>query len=320
MGRAGSGWSYVRREARLPRIGRLVTAAEITQFVVTGLTIGSIYALVGLGFNLIFNSTDVINFAQGEFVMLGGVGTALIAGHSSLPLWIIGPLAIVAVGLLGALIDFTTISRVRRGNVMTLVMITLGISVVIKTATLLIVGPASVFFPPFTPGRPLIVFGAVVQLQAIWVIGVAGAVMVALSLFYTRFSLGREMLACAIDREAAALMGINVKQMVRLSFFLSGCLGALAGFLITPLSNAAYDQGFSLALKGFAAAALGGFGKSSGAVLGGLTIGLLEAGSVAVISSGWKDAIALGALILVLAFRPAGIFGGRAERRHTQAM
>lgn len=297
-----------------------MTTAELAQFLITGLTIGSIYALVGLGFNLIFNSTDVINFAQGEFVMLGGVATAIAAGHFGLPLWLAGPLTILAVGLLGAAIDLTTISRVKRGNVMTLVMITLGVSVIIKTATLLVVGPNSVFFDPFTVGPPLRLFGAVIQIQAIWVIGVAGAVMIALSVFYTRLPLGREMLACAIDREASALMGIDVKKMVRLSFFLSGSLGALAGFLITPLSNATYDEGFALALKGFAASALGGFGRSSSAILGGLTIGLLEAGSVAIMPSGWKDAVALGVLILVLVIKPAGIFGGRAERRHTQAM
>jgi branched-chain amino acid transport system permease protein len=128
------------------------------------------------------------------------------------------------------------------------------------------------------------------------------------------------MLACAVDREAASLMGIDVKRMVRLSFFLSGALGALAGVLITPLTNATYDQGFALALKGFAASALGGFGRSSSAIYGGLVLGLLEAGSVAVLPSGWKDAVALGVLILVLIVKPGGLLGGRAERRHTQAL
>lgn len=297
-----------------------MTMADIVQLVVTGLTVGSIYALVGLGFNLIFNSTDVINFAQGEFVMLGGVLAAVAIGHFHFPLWLAILTSVAVIGAFGAMIDFTTISRVRRGSVMTLAMITLGISVIIKTATLLWVGPDPLYFDPFTAGPPLRIFGAVVQLQALWVVGVAAAVVFALEFFYSHSSRGREMLACAIDREAAALMGINVKTMVRLSFVLSGLLGALAGVLITPITNATYDQGFTLALKGFAASALGGFGRSSSAILGGLAIGLIEACSVAIMPSGWKDSVALGVLILVLMFRPAGLLGGREERRHTQAL
>jgi branched-chain amino acid transport system permease protein len=297
-----------------------MASADFIQLLVSGLTVGSIYALVGLGFNLIFNSTDVINFAQGEFVMVGGVFAAIAIGQWDAPVWLAVAGSIAVVGALGALIDFGTISRVRKGSVMTLAMITLGISVIIKTSTLLVAGPDPLYFDPFTAGPPLRILGAVVQLQALWVIGVGAIVMVALELFYSYSSRGREMLACAIDREAASLMGINVKAMVRLSFVLSGFLGALAGVLITPLTNATYDQGFTLALKGFAASALGGFGRSSSAILGGLTLGLIEAASVAVMPSGWKDSVALAVLILVLMFRPAGLLGGREERRHTQSL
>jgi branched-chain amino acid transport system permease protein len=297
-----------------------VTSAEIVQLVVSGLTVGSIYALVGLGFNLIFNSTDVINFAQGEFVMVGGVLAAVAIGEWHLPVWLAVVGSVGAVGLLGALIDYGAISRVKSGSVMTLVMITLGFSVVLKTGALLAVGPSPLYFDPFTAGPPLRILGAVVQLQALWVIGVAALVMIALGLFYSRVPLGREMLACAIDREAASLMGINVKAMVRLSFVLSGAVGALAGVLITPLTNATYDQGFTLALKGFAASALGGFGRSSSAIVGGLTLGLIESSAVVVMPSGWKDSVALAVLILVLMIRPAGLLGGREERRHTQAL
>lgn len=295
-------------------------AAQLLQFAVTGLTVGAIYALVGLGFNLIFNATDVINFAQGEFVMLGGILACIAIGQWHLPVWLAVLGTIAAVGMLGALIDFGAVSRVRRGSVMTIVMITLGVSVVIKTATLLWVGPNPLYFDPFTAGQPLRIFGAVVQLQALWVVGTAAVVMVGLGVFFSRSALGREMLACAIDRDAAYLMGIDVRKMVRISFILSGALGALAGVLITPLSNATYDQGFMLALKGFAASALGGFGRSSSAIVGGLALGLIEAGSVAVLPSGWKDSIALLVLILVLVIKPSGLLGGRAERRHTATM
>ncbi|HEY4192149.1 MAG TPA: branched-chain amino acid ABC transporter permease [Mesorhizobium sp.] len=295
-------------------------SAQLVQFAISGLTVGAIYALVGLGFNLIFNATDVINFAQGEFVMLGGVLACIAIGEWHWPLWLAIIATVAAVGALGALIDFGAVSRVRNGSVMTIVMITLGVSVVLKTATLLWVGPNPLYFDPFTAGPPLRVFGAVVQLQALWVIGIGGLAMAGLGIFFSRSALGREMLACAIDREAASLMGIDVRKMVRISFILSGALGALAGVLITPLTNATYDQGFTLALKGFAASALGGFGRSSSAIVGGLALGLIEAASVAVLPSGWKDSVALIVLILVLMIKPSGLLGGRAERRHTQAM
>lgn len=294
--------------------------AQLLQLAIAGLTVGAIYALVGLGFNLIFNATDVINFAQGEFVMLGGILACVAIGQWHLPVWLAVLGTIATVGALGALIDFGAVSRVRRGSVMTIVMITLGVSVVIKTATLLWVGPNPLYFDPFTAGPPLRIFGAVVQLQALWVIGTGAVVMVGLGIFFSRSSIGREMLACAIDREAAYLVGIDVRKMVRMSFILSGALGALAGVLITPLSNATYDQGFMLALKGFAASALGGFGRSSSAIVGGLALGLIEAGSVAVLPSGWKDSIALIVLILVLVIKPSGLLGGRAERRHTATL
>lgn len=297
-----------------------MTTADFFQLAITGLTVGSIYALVGLGFNLIFNATDVINFAQGEFVVLGGILAAVAIGTWGLPLWLAIIVAIVLVGALGALIDFGTISRVRKGSVMTLAMITLGLAVIVKTSLLLWVGPDPLYFDPFTPGPPLRIFGAVLQLQAIWVIGIGIAVMIALKFFFSHSLLGREMLACAIDREAALLMGINVRATVRLSFILSGSLGALAGLLITPLTNATYDQGFTLALKGFAACALGGFGRASSAIVGGFALGLIEAASVAVLPSGLKDSVALAVLILVLMIRPAGLLGGREERRHTAAM
>jgi branched-chain amino acid transport system permease protein len=294
--------------------------SHVMQFVITGLTVGAVYALVGLGFNIIFNATDVINFAQGEFVMFGGVLAAVVIGQWHWPIWIALVFTVAVVGLIGALIDFGAVSRVRSGSVMTVVMITLGVSVVMKTATLMWVGPDPMYFEPFTAGAPLRILGAVVQTQALWVLGIGALAMALLGLFFTRSPLGREMLACAIDREAAQLVGIDVKRMVRISFVLSGALGALAGVLITPITNATYDQGFSLALKGFAASALGGFGRSSSAIVGGLALGLIEAGSVAVLPSGWKDAVALAVLILVLTIRPAGLLGGRAERRHTQAL
>jgi branched-chain amino acid transport system permease protein len=297
-----------------------MTSATIIQLLIAGLTVGSIYALVGLGFNLIFNATDVINFAQGEFVVLGGIVAAVAVGQWGMPLWLAAITAVAVVAATGALIDFGAVSRVRRGSVMTLAMITLGIAVIIKTSLLLWVGPDPLYFDPFTAGAPLRIFGAVAQLQALWVLGVGAVVMVALKFFFSHSRTGREMLACAIDREAASLMGINVKATVRLSFILSGALGGLAGVLITPLTNATYDQGFTLALKGFAACALGGFGRASSAIVGGFALGLIEATSVAFLPSGLKDSVALAVLILVLMVKPSGLLGGREERRHTQTL
>jgi branched-chain amino acid transport system permease protein len=294
--------------------------AALLQFVVSGITIGSVYALVGLGFNLIFNATDIINFAQGEFVMLGGVLSAVAIMRWHVPAVVAVGGVGLALGALGAFIDFATISRVRRASVMTLVMITLGVSLFIKTGTLLAVGPNPLYFPPFSQGAPIRLLGAIVQPQALYVIGIGVVLMTLLQLFYTRSSLGREMLACAINREGAYLMGINVQLMIRVSFFLSALLGGIAGAIITPLTNATYDEGFTLALKGFAASALGGFGLSSSAIVGGLILGVIESVSVAFLPSGWKDSVALVVLIVVLMVKPSGLFGGRQERRHTEVL
>ena len=297
-----------------------MNAGNYIQFLISGITVGSVYALVGLGFNLIFNATDVINFAQGEFVMIGGAVAAIASKWWGMPLGLAAVLAVVVVGIIGVLIDSIAISRVRGASVMTLVMITLGMSVFLKTGALLVIGPNPLYFPPFSSAAPIHILGAVVQPQALWVIGISGVLMGALYVLYSRSSIGREMIACAVDREAAYLMGINVRRMIRLSFFLSAVLGAVGGVLITPLQNVTYNEGFPLALNGFAAAALGGFGQSSGAVLGGLILGIIDAVAVIYIPSGWSSSVGLAILLLVLIVRPTGLLGGRAERRHTEVI
>lgn len=284
---------------------------QLVQFGVSGVTAGSIYALVALGFTLIFNATGIVNFAQGQFVMLGGLIATTFANTLAWPL----PLAIVAAIALtttvGAAMEALTIRPMRRRPVFTLIMITLGVSIVLETAALLIWGTDPIFLPAFSGDTPIPLFGAMLQPQMIWVLAGTVAVMGALAVFYRYTIFGQAMLACSINADAASSVGINRGRMVTVAFCLAAALGALGGVLIAPITSTSYSIGLIMALKGFAAAVIGGMGSSVGAVLGGISLGLVEAFGTGIISSGYKDALALGLLIVFLVIRPQGLLGGK---------
>jgi branched-chain amino acid transport system permease protein len=284
---------------------------QLVQFGVSGVTAGSIYALVALGFTLIFNATGIVNFAQGQFVMLGGLIATTFANTLGWPL----PLAVVAAIALttavGAAMEILTIRPMRRRPVFTLIMITLGISIVLETAALLIWGTDPIFLPSFSGDTPIPFFGAMLQPQMIWVLAGTVAVMGALAAFYRYTIFGQAMLACSINADAASSVGINRARMVMVAFCLAAALGALGGVLIAPITSTSYGIGLIMALKGFAAAVIGGMGSSVGAVLGGISLGLVEAFSTGIISSGYKDALALGLLIVFLVIKPEGLLGGK---------
>ena len=162
---------------------------------------------------------------------------------------------------------------------------------------------------PFTRGSPVVIGGAVIVLQAFWVLGAAVVIVTLMALFFGKTITGKAMSACSFNPMAASLMGINVRKMVLLSFSLSAALGAVAGVMITPISLMEYNRGAMLAVKGFCAAVLGGLGMGYGAILGGLTIGVLESLTAGLVSSGFKDAVALLILLFILCFKPSGILG-----------
>ncbi len=284
---------------------------EALQLTFAGLTIGSIYAIVALSFTIVFNATGVANFAQGEFVMLGGLVVVTLISVG-LPLAPAAALAVVLVAAGAGVIHTATIARVPRAEVFSLIMITLGIAIVIRTIAQLAWGTEARRVPAFTGGAPVTIGGATITAQALWVIGGSAVLMVALYLFFKRTRAGQAMLASSENREGAALVGIYVRRVRLVAFMLGGALGALAGILIAPITTALYSAGLALTLKGFAASVLGGFGSAVGAVVGGVLLGLLEAYGTGLFSSGYQDLIAFAVLVTILIIRPGGILGSRA--------
>ena len=284
------------------------------QFIASGLTAGAIYALVALGFSIIYNASGAINFAQGEFVMIGGMSavTLLAAG---LPLALAAILAIVVAVLVALLVEKLAIEPARDADTVTLIIITIGVSLFLRGLAQLVWDKGVHRLPAFSGEQPLQLLGATLLPQSLWVLGGAALAVAALSLFYGRTLLGKAMLATSYNRIAAQLVGIPTRGVLFASFGLAAGLGALGGVLIAPIAFTAYDTGIMLGLKGFAAAMLGGMGSFAGAVLGGLLLGLLEGLGAGFISSAYKDAIAFVVILLVLFLMPGGLLGARRSDR-----
>jgi branched-chain amino acid transport system permease protein len=280
---------------------------QVVQYGLSGITVGSIYAIVAIGFNIIYACTGIINFAQGEFLIVGAMTAISLSHVVPLPVAIAG--AVVVTTLLGGLIEIVFIRPAKNAPVLRLIVVTIGLSIVIREAMLHIWDETVRSLPYFTGTAvsTVTILGAGVSLQVFWVLGVSAVIVAALTLFF-RFTLtGRAMRACADDRMAARLCGINDRRMVTLSFMLSAGIGALAGCVISPVTQTQYDMGAPLAIKGFTVAIIGGLGNSMGAVAAGLFLGLLEA-LVTSQSSAYKEAVSIVVLLLILVFRPSGLF------------
>jgi branched-chain amino acid transport system permease protein len=289
-------------------------SGELAQYLATGLTVGAVYALVALGFAIIYNASGVINFAQGEFVMIGGMSAVSLVA-SGLPLAVAVPLAVVATTLAGLALEKLAVGPARGAPVVTLIIITIGASIFLRGLATIVWDKKLHALPAFTGDRPIALLGATVVPQSLWVVGAMLAIVAALWWFFDRTRLGKAMLATSHNRLAAELVGINVRHVLALAFGLSAALGALAGILIAPITLTSYDVGVMLGLKGFAAAILGGLGSGPGAVAGGLLLGVLESLSAGYVSSAYKDVIAFVILLAVLFVRPGGIAGVAAAER-----
>ena len=288
--------------------------AELMQFLLSGVTVGAVYALVALGFTIIYNASDVVNFAQGEFVMLGGMITVF-AHMAGLPLPLAALIAIAATAAAGVALNKLAIEPARGAPVVSLIIITIGASIFIRGVAQLVFDKQLHRFPAFSGDTPIQILGATILPQSLWVLAGAIAVFIGLWMFFTKTLTGRAVLATSNNRLAAQLVGINTNWVMTLSFALSAAIGALAGVLVTPITNTAYDVGIPLALKGFAAAMLGGMGVPAGALVGGILLGLIEALTAGYISSVYKDAAAFIVILVVLFVMPGGIFGHKSTDR-----
>jgi branched-chain amino acid transport system permease protein len=288
--------------------------AALLQYVVSGLTVGATYGLTALGFTIIFNTTGLINFAQGEFVMLGGMFAVSFA-HLGLPVGLAVVLAALATTVVGAVMERLTIRPVAGAPAINLVIITIGVSILIRGLAMLAWGKDTFALPAFSGEVPLLFLGAAMQPQSLWVLALTLSLLAGLRFFFSHTMYGKGMLACSFDRRAAYLVGISVERMVLLSFMIAALVGATGGAILAPLTMTAYDVGILLGLKGFAACILGGLGNPFGAAAGGLILGVLESLGAGYLSSAYKNAFTFIILLLFLFVRPTGLFGRSSGER-----
>ena len=279
------------------------------QLLSSGITMGAIYALVALGFVTISRASQIINFAQGEFVMLGGVITFFLLNGVNLPYPLAILIAIMVVILIGFMMHVSVIYPLRKAPILILLMATLGTSIFLSGTSSLFFGTLPRTLPPFSGEQPLQIGGVSFLPQSLWVLGATFILLIFLYLLSHRTLLGKAMEASSTDSLGADLLGISRNLMVFLAFGVSAGVGAFAGILITPIFFTSYSSGTLLGLKGFIAAVLGGWGKNSGAIFGGFVLGIVESLSLVFIPSGYKDAVAFVILLLILYFRPKGILG-----------
>jgi len=281
------------------------------QYFLSGITSGSIYAIVAIGFNIIYNTTGIINFAQGEFVMLGAMSAISFSAFMPLPAAIAA--AVAATSIIGALVDILFIRWLKRPSVLQMIIITIGVSILLREAALHIWDEKVRSLPYFSGNEctSIALLGAHFSPQVLWVLATCALVVLLLTMFFNYTLPGRSMRACCANRTASVLCGINVKNMVTFSFMLSAGIGALAGCVISPLTQTHYECGTPLAIKGFTVAILGGLGNSAAAVAAGLLLGIIEAFSISLLPAAYKDVVAISILLLILFFKPSGLFGSK---------
>ncbi|MGD0277818.1 MAG: branched-chain amino acid ABC transporter permease [Smithella sp.] len=288
---------------------------QLFQYILSGLSNGAIYALIGFGFAIIYNSTGIINFAQGEFVMLGGMLTIFFLTVFKLPLAAAIILAIIVSTIVGVSFERLAIRPLKNANPLSLIIITIGASIFMRGAAMLIWGKDTHALPAFSSNDPLYIAGATILPQHLWIFGVTVLIIIGSRIFFNYSIAGKAMRACSYNARAAGLVGINVKNMVMLSFAISSAIGSMAGIIIAPLTMTSYDVGIMLGLKGFCAVIIGGMSSGLGTLMGGLLLGLLESLGAGFISASYKDAIAFIILLLILFIRPEGLFSKKETER-----
>ncbi len=290
-------------------------ADQLLQFALSGLSTGAIYALIGIGFSIIFNATGIINFAQGEFVMLGGMLTFFSIDILKLPLWGAIPVAVAGATVMGLLFERLAIRPLRQATPINLVIITIGGSILMRGLAMLVWGKDTHAVAPFSGDEPISIAGATLLPQHLWIMGITAVVIALNKYFFYHTISGKAMRACSYNPRAAGLVGVDVRRMVLLSFVISSAMGSMAGIIVSPLTMTAYDVGVMLGLKGFCAAIIGGMSSGIATVVGGLLLGVLESMGAGLVSSGYKDAIAFIILLLILFIRPQGLFGKAQSER-----
>jgi len=279
------------------------------QLLFTGLGIGSIYALVALGFVLIFRATNVVNFAQGDFAMLGAFAMVILAVELGFPYWLSILITVVTMAVFGALFNLGVYYPLRNRTFLPVIISTIGASILLENGMLAAHGPQPQSLPSLLDSPGFSLGPVFFDTQYLVILGVTLAMVIFQYLLFERTLLGKKMQATSQDKEMASMLGIPVAWMIMITFIYSSVLGGLAGILVAPILFVSVGMGSSIALKAFAASIIGGFGDVTGAIVGGLALGVVETFGAAYISVPYKDAFAFLVLLIFLLFRPQGLFG-----------
>lgn len=283
----------------------------VLQSLISGISIGCVYGLIGIGFCVIYNASGIVNFAQGAFVMLGGMVTYVLIERFQMPYVVAALGAIVVTGFVGACVERLVVRPLwnRSAPMFVMILATLAAQIVIERLTYILVDDQPKTLPAFSDLPPIMLGGVAINFQSLWIMAGSVLIVVALGLFFKTTRTGKAMRAVSINAEAAALQGIPVSLMLTLAFVLSAMLGALAGILLTPTQYTAFNMGVPFAISGFIAAIIGGFGRPLGAFLGGIALGVIQAMAILGLGAGFKNVAALSLLLLFLFVRPSGLLG-----------
>lgn len=283
----------------------------VLQSLISGISIGCVYGLIGIGFCVIYNASGIVNFAQGAFVMLGGMVTYVLLNQFQFPYVAAAIGAIAVTAMVGAGVERLVVRPLwnRSAPMFVMILATLAAQIVIERLTYMAVDDQPKTLPAFTDLPPIMLGGVAINFQSLWIMGGSLVIVVGLGLFFKHTRTGRAMRAVSINAEAAALQGIPVSLMLTLAFVLSAILGAVAGILLTPTQYTAFNMGVPFAISGFIAAIIGGFGRPLGAFIGGIALGLIQAMAILGLGAGFKNVAALSLLLVFLFFRPSGLLG-----------
>jgi branched-chain amino acid transport system permease protein len=284
--------------------------ANWIQLLVSGITRGSVYALIALGFVTIYRSSRIVNMAQGSFVMFGALFTFSMLMEIGLPYWLSGIVGVLMVVIVAVLMYQVVLKPVLKISLVSMILSTVALSLLFENLSLVRYGGYTKQLPTFGSAKTFDVGGVYISAQSLWIIGIMVVVLIALYLLNNRTALGKRMTATATNPMAASLAGINVSRMVMISFIISAAIGALGGISISSyVGGVSYASGGIYGMMGFIAAVLGGWGSSTGAVVGGLVLGIVQSLSTGVVSAGYMNVVAFVILLIVMYFRPQGLLG-----------
>ena len=287
----------------------------LLQLLFQGVGIGAVYALVALGFVLIYRATNVVNFAQGQFAVVGAYSMVVTTADLGLPYWLGILITLAVMALFGALFNLSVYYPLRNRSFLPVVISTIGASIFITNIILGIYGPEPSMLPPMLDAPGISLGNLFLDAQYLTIIAVTLALVALQYLFFEHTLLGKRMQAVSQDKEMASLLGIKVGWMIMLTFIYSAMLGGIAGILVAPILFVSVGLGGQIALKAFAATIIGGFGDVPGAIVGGIAIGVIETFGAYYISVPYKDAFAFIVLFAFLLLLPSGLFGEKVSQK-----